>query len=70
MLCGSCHNSHGWVQEAPGGFEVQNFREHEGGMRKYLAGRRKSSNRFDAILIPQLSQHCTGARLAKCCMHS
>jgi len=68
VLCGSYHNSHGWVQEAPGGFEVQNFRGHEGG--KYLAGRRKSSNQFDAILIPQLSQHCTGARLVKCCMRS
>ena len=47
-----------------GGFEVQNSRGHEGG--KYLGlfvCRRKSSivgNGFDAIPIPQLSQHCTG----------
>jgi len=47
-----------------GGFEVQIFRGHE--VSKYLglfAGRRKSSivgDCFDAIPIPQLSQHCTG----------
>jgi len=47
-----------------GGFKVQNFRGREGG--KYLclfAARMKSSivgDHFDTILIPQLSQHCTG----------
>jgi len=56
-----------------GRFEVLNFRGHEGG--KYLcllAGRRESSTAgdcFDTILIPQLSQHCTGARLVKCCTY-
>ena len=60
--------------EGVGAFEVLNFRGHKRGKYLYLlVGRRKSSivgDCFDAIWIHHLSQHCTGARLAKCCMHS